>query len=98
ETIKSPPSWFYDKCLRQSLGIFTSRQRNASGDFVQPESREPIGNWLSRSVRSLVVELTTGFSICAAVLHPAVIFQADQFLNEEDEPLRQPECKRSTTE
>ena len=86
QNIADPAKWLYEKCLRQSLEIFMSRPPHLGGDIAASPAA-PIPNWLSRFVQSLATALAKGFDR-AAVLHPAVIFQADPFQTDTDEPSR----------
>ncbi len=102
QTVDNPAAWLSQNCLHQSLEIFRWTQRGTEGDLgerlgvalnriqhdAEPDSPAPPRNWLSRLVRSLMVDMTKGFAICGAIMHPAVIFQADLFQAEEDESAR----------
>jgi DNA-directed RNA polymerase specialized sigma24 family protein len=105
QTVDNPAAWLSQNCLHQSLEIFRWTQRGTDGDLgerldvavnripddAEPDSPAPPRSWLSRFVRPRIVELAKGFAICGAIMHPVVIFQADQFQAEEDQVARRAE-------
>jgi DNA-directed RNA polymerase specialized sigma24 family protein len=105
QTVDNPAAWLSQNCLHQSLKIFRWTQRGTDGDLgerlgvalnrirddAEPDSHAPPRSWLSRFVRSQIVQLAKGFAICGAIMHPVVIFQADQFQAEEDQAARRSE-------
>lgn len=107
QTVDNPASWLSQNCLHQSLEIFRWTQRNTGADLgerlgvalnrirddAEPGSPAPSRNWLSRLVRSRIVELAKGFAICGATMHPVVVFHADEFRAEENEVARRAEIR-----
>jgi len=95
KNVENPKSWLSQNCLHQSLEIFRWTHPNEDGDLNgrlgaaidrignEAEPHAPSGNRLSRFVRSLLAELSKGFALCGATMHPVVVFQANQFWSEE---------------